>query len=56
MSLLGGYRANPRDAMEYLNTALAPDGTAFHRRNLPRLPIDDRTDCLTTPVMTWVPI
>ena len=56
MTLLGGFRGNPRDALEYLNAALAVDGTAFHRRNLPRLPIDDRTDCLATGVMTAVPI
>lgn len=56
MTLLGDFKGNPRDALGYLNTALAPDGTAFHRRNLPRLPIDDRTDCLTTAVMTAVPI
>lgn len=56
MTELGGYIGNPRDALAYLNVALAPDSTAFHRRNLPRLPIDDRTDALATGVMTSVPI
>lgn len=57
MTELGGYSGNPRDALQYLNTIATPDGTvAFHRRNLPRLPLDDRTDCLATGVMTSVPI
>jgi len=56
VSELGGFKGNPRDALAYLNPALAPDSTAFHRRNLPRLPIDDRVDVLATGVMTSVPI
>lgn len=56
MTLLGAYKGNPRDALGYLNVTLAPDSTAFHRRNVQRLPLDDRTDCLTTAVMTSVPI
>lgn len=56
MSELGGFIGNPRDALAYLNPALAPDATAFHRRNLPRLPIDDRLDALATGVLTSVPI
>lgn len=56
MSELGGFKGNPRDALAYLNPTLNPDTVAFHRRNLPRLPIDDRTDALATGVLTTVPI
>jgi hypothetical protein len=56
VSTLGGFKGNPRDALEFLNAALAPDSVAYHHRNLPRLPIDDRADALTTQVMTSVPI
>ena len=57
MTLLGQYKGNPRDALGYLNAVAAIDPTqTFHRRNLPRLPLDDKADALTTAVMTSVPI
>jgi hypothetical protein len=56
VTLLGEFKGNPRDALGYLDTVLAADTTAFHRKNLPRLPLDDKPAALTTQVMTAVPI
>jgi len=54
---LGTYKGILRDAIGYLNSAPPVDPTqVFNRANLPRFPLDDRADALTTQVMTSVPL
>lgn len=57
MTTLGLFRGVVRDALGYLNSSPDIDPTqTFYRRNLPRVGLDDRTDALTTQVMTSVPL
>lgn len=57
MTTLGLFRGLVRDALGHLNAYPDVDpGSTFYRRNLPRIGLDDRTDALTTQVMTSVPI
>ena len=56
-SVLGAFRGNVRDELSFMNVGARPDPTqTFYRANLPRLPLDSRSDVLTTQVMTSVPI
>lgn len=56
-SVLGAFRGNVRDELGFMNVGARPDPTqTFYRANLPRLPLDSRSDILTTQVMTSVPI
>jgi hypothetical protein len=57
MTTLGAYRGINRDALAWLGAAKPVDpNVVFYRTNLPRAPLDDRADALTTQVMTSVPI
>jgi hypothetical protein len=57
MSQLGLYTGVPRDALGYLNAAPPVDPTqTFYRANLPRFPLDDVLESLSTGVMTAVPL
>jgi hypothetical protein len=57
MSQLGVYQGVTRDALGYLNSAPPVDATqTFYRSNLPRFPLDDVLESLTSGVMTAVPL
>ena len=57
MSNLGLFQGVPRDALGYINSAPPVDPTqTFYRSNLPRFPLDDVLESLSTGVMTAVPI
>jgi hypothetical protein len=57
MSQLGVYQGVTRDALGYLNSAPPVDATqTFYRSNLPRFPLDDVLESLTSGVMTAVPV
>ena len=53
MTTLGLFRGVVRDFLGYGNSAPDVDPSqTFYRRNLPRAPLDDKADALTTQVMT----
>jgi hypothetical protein len=57
VSNLGLFQGVPRDALGHFNSAPPVDPTqTFYRANLPRFPLDDVAEALSTGVMTAVPL